>query len=395
MKKIILLLVIIVYFVNCKNKEKQTLKGTLIAGKASQNLFNKPIYLKYIKNDSVFTKIDTVSSSGKFEFTVVENEYPLKAFLTDNVSNHATKVKEVNQLSSLIYFQFGSPNTPKQFGKKKDMKMFLLEKGKMKIEITDSIYKSKIFESKLNKELNKLSNLLNPIMFRSNKFSKIKLSEIKDKEILDSLLSEYTQINLKKTSILNNFIETHKNSFSSAYAFNLKPYTQKEDIEIFKKINPEIRNSKIAEIGRIKIKRFVNNTTISTKIENFNLLDRNNKKVSLHDIKSKYILLDLWASWCAPCRKENKGIMKYYSKFNKEDFQVVGISVDKNKNQWLNALNKDNIEWISLIDDKFRINDKLGVTSYPTNFLMNSNYKVIEKNLSSEKLKETLNKLLE
>lgn len=397
MKNIILPFIILFILSSCKNEkqEKETNQGTLISGQATSEYIGKPIYLKYILNDSVVSKIDTVSSNMEFEFSILETEYPLKAFITNDLSNYAPKVKELNQLSSLIYFQFGSPSVPLQFGNPKDIKLFLLDKGKISVKIEDSIYNSKIENSKLNDDLNNLNKTLNPIMVKSNKHNKINMFEIKDNKVLDSLMTISNEISLEKSEILNKFISLHKNSFSSAYAFNIKPFIQKEDLMVFNQINPEIKNSKLAEAGRIKLKRFVNTINVSDTIENFTLPNQNNKQVSLNDIKSKYILLDFWASWCGPCRKENAGIIKYYSSFNKNDFQIVGVSVDESKDKWLKALETDNIQWVSLIDSELVLNDKLGVTSYPTNFLIDSDYKIIDKNLSSEKLKERLIKLLE
>lgn len=391
------LTLLLLIFISCKteNQEKETFQGTLISGQVTSEYVNKPIYLKYILNDSVITKIDTVRSNKKFEFLVSETEYPLVAFITNDLSNYAPKVNERNQLSSLIYFQFGSPSIPIQFRNPKDIKIFLLDKGEIKIIIQDSIYNSKISNSKLNNELNELNEKLKVVMVKQNKLNKTNLIEIKDKKLLDSLMEVLTQISLEKTKVLDRFILDNKNSYSSVFAFNIKPFIQEEDLGIFSEISQEIRNSNLAEAGRIKLNRFVNIINVSDTIENFTLPNQNGQLVSLNDIKSKYILLDFWASWCAPCRKENAEISKYYSDFNKNDFQIVGISVDKNRDKWLSALNMDKIQWVSLIDGELVINDKFGVTSYPTNFLIDSDYKVIDKNLSSEKLKKRLIQLLE
>jgi peroxiredoxin len=166
-------------------------------------------------------------------------------------------------------------------------------------------------------------------------------------------------------------------------------------LSIFRTIDPEIRNSKLAEPGRMKLEWLLNTKNVSDTIENFTLPNQDGKQISLNDIKSKYILIDFWASWCTPCRKQSKAISQFYSDYNKEDFQIVGISVDKDKNKWLKAIKEDNVQWISLIDSKNVINDKLGVSSYPTSFLLNSDFEIIDMDLDSEKLRERLKQLLE
>lgn len=397
MKILPLLFILLFLLLSCQNepREKRHPEETIISGTATSELINKPVYLKYILNDSVYTKIDTVSSTRKFQFRVSEAEYPLKAFLTNDLSDYAPKVKEVNQLSSLIYFQFGSPTVPSQFGNPKDLKFFLLDRGEMNIDIQDSIYNSKISNSRLNDELNELHKSLTAVMARYNDFNAIDLMEINNPEVLDGLFQLSSEINLEKSKHLDSFISENNNSYSSAYAFNIKPVIQKEDLKIFNQIDPEIRNSNLAAAGRKKLELKLNTMEISDTIANFMLPDHNGKQVSLYDLKSKYILIDFWASWCAPCRKENVAINTFYSDFNTEDFQVVGVSVDKDKKKWLEALKEDNTTWVSLLDGDSKVNDKFGVASYPTNFLVDADYKIIDKKLSSEQLKERLTELLE
>jgi len=397
MKNITIIFISLFLLLSCKteNLNKDGFKGTVISGKTTSEFANKPIYLKYILNDSVITMVDTVSSNKKFKFTVTETEYPLKAFLTNDNNNYAPNIREIFQLSRLIYFDFGSPFVPLQSENPLDIKLFLLEQGNIDITIKDSIYNSQISNSKLNDELNELNKDLKIVMGKSIKLNKINMIEITDRKVLDSLMAIGTQINLEKTTILDKFISEHRNSYSSAYAFNIKPFMKEKDSEVFREINPEIRNSKLAESGRTKLKRFVNTIRVSDTIENFTLLNQNGNPVSLSDIKAKFILVDFWASWCTPCRKEIREIIKFYSDFNKNDFQVVSISVDESKAKWIKALKDDNIPWTSLIDNSLVVNDKLGVTGYPTTFLIDSNHKIIEMNLAPEKLKERLIQLLE
>ena len=397
MRNIVLTFTILFLSFSCKEKslEKTNPNTTSVKGKATTDYIGKVLHLKYIQEDSVYTKIDTVSPNMEFEFTITDIQYPAKAFLTDDLSNYAPKVIEKNQLGSLIFFQFGTPSVPLQFGHPKDLKFLLLEEGNINIQITDSIYNSKISNSILNDELQTLSKNLAPAMFKINMFNKNDFRSITDKKIFDSLNEARQKIDLEKSKIIDKHISNHKQSYSSVFAFNIKPFLEETDLSIFKTIALEIRNSKLAEPGRMKLERFLNTKVVSDTIENFTLPNQEGKQISLKDIKSKYILIDFWASWCLPCRKESKAISQFYSDFSKEDFQIVGVSVDKDKNKWIKALKEDNIQWLSLIDSDNVINDKLGVSYYPTTFLLNSDLEIIDKNLGSEKLRERLIQLLE
>ncbi|MCB0649567.1 MAG: hypothetical protein KDC49_23020 [Saprospiraceae bacterium] len=79
----------------------------------------------------------------------------------------------------------------------------------------------------------------------------------------------------------------------------------------------------------------------------------------------------------------------------KEDFQIVGISVDEDKEKWLKEIKKDNVQWASLIDSDKVINDKWVVSSHPTSFLLNSDSEIMDKDLDSEKFKQRLKQVLE
>lgn len=380
MKCLVLLLILLGACLGYKKEPANTKNSnaSIISGKAPDKYVNKKIYLQYINKDSVYTDTAIVDADGKFEFGISKIEYPAKAFISDSIMNFDQKLPRWIQLGQLIYFQFGSPTIPEQFGSKQDVRFLLLEKGKMVLDITDSIYNSNTDGSKLNAELEELADMLNPVMHELNKNT-------------ETDVSEYLT---KKSNILDKFINDHRQSFVSVLAINIKPNLVTSDLEVFNKIDPQIRNSSFADISRIKLAPFLNPVHIDDVVENFKLRDLLGNIVSLYDIKSQYILIDFWASWCIPCREENRKIAKFYSQYNQTDFQIVGISIDENKEKWLRALKKDNVKWISLHDPEKEINDRLGVNAYPTNFLLDSGCKVLDKDLGSETLMKRLNELL-
>lgn len=125
--------------------------------------------------------------------------------------------------------------------------------------------------------------------------------------------------------------------------------------------------------------------------------DTLNKPVKLADFKGKYVLVDFWASWCGPCRKENPNVVAAYKKYHDKGFDIVSVSLDDKKEAWLNAIHKDGLTWTHVSDLKGWQNaaaTQYGVKSVPTSFLLDKNGVVIARNLRGEELHSKLESLL-
>lgn len=125
------------------------------------------------------------------------------------------------------------------------------------------------------------------------------------------------------------------------------------------------------------------------KYIDFTQFDTNGKKIKLSDIKGKYILVEFWASWCGPCRKEIPNIIEQYNKYKNKGFEVLAVSFDNDKANWLNAIEKYNLPWINVSDLKGNENEaKLlyGISGIPSNILINEKGIIVAENLRGEGL---------
>jgi thiol-disulfide isomerase/thioredoxin len=142
---------------------------------------------------------------------------------------------------------------------------------------------------------------------------------------------------------------------------------------------------------------------IGSKYLDFSIENQKGKSFELSSIKHKMILLDFWASWCGPCRKENPNVVEVAEKYKSKSFingkglEVVSISLDKDREKWLSAINNDNLNWRHHgIDEAGEVAKLYGITSIPYSFLIDSNGNILAQGdeLRGLKLHITLDKFL-
>ncbi len=117
------------------------------------------------------------------------------------------------------------------------------------------------------------------------------------------------------------------------------------------------------------------------------------KPLTLSEMRGKVVLIDFWASWCGPCRKENPNVVKVYDEYKDQGFDILSVSLDSNKDRWLSAIAKDNLTWAHVSDLKGwknEVSQMYGISSIPATILLDREGKIIARNLRGPALEAKL-----
>lgn len=206
--------------------------------------------------------------------------------------------------------------------------------------------------------------------------------------------------NSKLFQKLNSIItKNSNNNYSGNLLYNeleRKILSKKQITYLYKKIDTNLLSNKQLE----SIHRFIDPEKIvkvGKQLIDFELINPKNELINTQSFRGKILLIDFWASWCVPCRKQNPALLQVYHKFKEKGFEIVGVSLDTDEDKWKNAIIKDGINWVNVIDTNgfsSKVAAKYNVTAIPTNYLIDKNGKIIAKDISVKDMEKQLNSLL-
>lgn len=199
--------------------------------------------------------------------------------------------------------------------------------------------------------------------------------------------------------LMEDFARNKKSSHISLLAiYRNNQLTSNSDLmeELFMKLDPGVRVSPMGNYIAQQIEE-AKKLPIGKPLADFAQDDTLGVSVKLSSLRGKYVLVDFWASWCGPCRQENPNVVEAFQKYKSKNFTVLGVSLDKSKQPWLDAIKADNLTWThvsDLLGWKNSVAQQFEIFSIPQNFLIDPNGILIAKNLRGAALQSKLAALL-
>ena len=385
MRKIVLSVLVISLLASCKEKES---KSFTVSGV----LHNAPSKVVYIEESDITTGKKTLKDSsaiaadGKFSISLnAPKDAVYNLLLQNDVSQFVTLISDASKISveadftkrTDFYTVTGSEASKsiqeylaKISGMQRDRFNIYFQVDSIKRNNGDST-----LAANLNKQEKQISN-------EEKTYTQQTVQQATNSSLALFILSTYQGMARDPNFRVNGFTDTEVVALLTDI---LNKFPERTDIA-------GIRNSVEATIPKT--------LWVGKTAPEISLPDTEGRTVRLSSFRGKYVLVDFWASWCGPCRRENPNVVQAFNQFKNKNFTILGVSLDRpgQKENWIKAIKEDNLTWTHISDLKFWQSEVVPVyqvNGIPFNVLVDPNGKVVAENLRGnalgQKLQEVLN----
>jgi peroxiredoxin len=336
--------------------------------------YNAPakVYVEYRDKDKKLIVDSAVLHEGNFKFAGQVGTTPISAYILINTKGSGLSASE-------------------------DYHAVYLEPGTINVNTDDKVADAVIDGTKTNNDNEKFRLAEKPVNDAYEALAAKRKTATPDQ--LEALNAEEKKIDDQDAGINKKFIQENPDSFVSLNA--LESYAYSADyVDIAPLYNNLSAAIKATDAGKKFGERLpkLKAVALGATAPEFAEADTAGKVISLSSFRGKYVLIDFWASWCGPCRRENPNVVKAYNAYKGKNFTILGVSLDRPnaKDKWLAAIHKDGLTWNHVSDLKFwdsKAADLYAVRGIPQNFLLDPKGKIIGKNLRGEDLQKKLAEL--
>jgi peroxiredoxin len=291
-----------------------------------------------------------------------------------------------------IFFDKGQENIP-----------VIVENGSIEIDAQrDSLTFAKIggtLQNELFYDFLKGSRILSRKAASMNQ--DLRMAQAKqDTVVMNSLREEYFELMEEAKGYELSFAKNNPDAIISALIIYRILTTKAKDIkevqELYEGLAPEIKAGKTG----LKIKEILDkeaNTSIGSKAPNFSAPSPSGEKLALNDVLGKVTIVDFWAAWCRPCRAENPNVVRIYNKYKDQGLSILGVSLDRNAEDWKNAIAQDGLEWHHVSNTNYfdEIAALYNVDAIPATFILDKDGVIVAKDLRGISLENKITELLQ
>jgi len=360
------LIIISLIIISCKSGNDFTIDGTIDADDGS-----KVYILQADQNNQPFIKDSTVIKNSKFEFSGQAATPEISYFQVEGVNGYVLSIIEAGKINAEIY--------------------------------TDNLTTSLVTGTRSNNDFNKYRDETKSLVENINNLASDQQQAIFNNNIeLASKLRKDISRNEQEIMLYEwDFIINNEDSYMSALlleVFMVENKVNKDSIiEVYNTFSNRIKISNVGKNIADLLRQYEDPINVGELAPDFTAPSLDGGNLTLSENLGKVTLIDFWAAWCRPCRIENPNLVRLYKKYNSSGLQIIGVSLDRTKEQWEKAISDDNLPWIHVSNLDFW-NDPVArmysIRAIPQSFLLDENGYVIAKNLRGLSLEQKVESAL-
>lgn len=365
--------------------------GYIIKGSVEGIPDNAVVQLIPVAHEVMDPLAEATVTDGKFTFTgIVEQPTAVSLIVKDAYGSRNLMVENTKmEISGSVSSSAGADGTA-SYG----MESLKVTGSPMSDKYDKLMQVRREMDSIFNANHRKHAEIIAAIGEARGKGDTRKVEELMSSKAGKAMLADEHKFFSAVDSLYNKTFMDNKDSFwAPLMMISLTTYLSEDMRPVYEAFSQEAKNS---YYGKLVHEELYPAGMIGEKVPDFTVKDESGKEYSLAQLSEgkKYVLIDFWASWCAPCRREIPNLKNLYAKYGSKGFQIISISRDKNAEDWKKAIEEEQLIWPNFLDES-GVAKLYKVRAIPTMYLVDADGRIVAENVRGEALAEKVAELFE